>query len=52
MRELTTNQLTEKYEVLAFSAPYVLVKDKATGERGSFEFRGFGPRKYFNFKKG
>jgi len=52
MKELTTDQITERYEVLSFAAPFVLVRDRATGERGSFEFKGFGPRKYFNYKKG
>jgi hypothetical protein len=45
---LDTKQIRERYEVLGFMAPYVVVKDKATGKRGSMEFQHM-PRFYFGF---
>lgn len=44
----TTPELTSAFEVLAFSAPFVIVREKATGKKGSLEFT-HSPRFYFNF---
>lgn len=38
-----------KYEVVAFLAPYVMVRDRETGKKGSMEFQ-HSPRFYFNFR--
>lgn len=46
---LTTEQLTEQYEVLGFMAPYVAVKRKSDGVRGTMQFR-HSPRVYFGFE--
>lgn len=46
-----TTQLQEDYEVLGFSAPYVVVRRKSDGQRGSLEFK-HNPRVYFNFQEG
>jgi hypothetical protein len=41
-------QLAAEFEVIGFSAPYVVVKRKADGRKGSLEFQHM-PRFYFNF---
>ena len=41
-------QLTEDFEVIGFAAPFVVVKRKADGRKGSLEFQHM-PRLYFNF---
>ena len=41
-------QLAEDFEVLGFLAPYVVVKRRSDGRKGSFEFQHL-PRFYFNF---
>ena len=41
-------QLTEDFEVLGFLAPYVVVRRKSDGVKGSLEFQ-HQPRLYFNF---
>lgn len=46
----TTEQLREDFEVLAFQAPFVAVKRKADGLRGSLEFT-HAPRLYFGWKE-
>ena len=46
-----TQELTRDYEVLGFSAPYVVVRRRADGVRGSLEFQ-HAPRFYFNFEPG
>ena len=46
----TTNEATAKYEFIGFMAPFALVKDKATGVKGTLEFT-HRPRLYFNFKE-
>ena len=46
----TTEELQDKFEVIGFSAGYVAVKDKVTGEKGSFDF-DHSPRVYFNYVK-
>ena len=45
---LDTKQLQEKYSVIGFSAPFVVVTDKATCKKGSLEFT-HAPRFYFSF---
>jgi hypothetical protein len=41
-----TYQLTEDFEVIGFLAPFVLVRRKADGVKGSLEFQ-HNPRLYF-----
>ena len=43
-----TGQLTADFEVLGFMAPYVVVKRKADGRKGSLEFQ-HSPRLYYRF---
>ena len=44
-----TQQLAEDFEVLGFMAPYVVVRRKADGAKGSLEFQ-HEPRFYFNWQ--
>ena len=41
-------QLAQDFEVLGFMAPYVVVRRKSDGCKGSLEFQ-HSPRFYFNF---
>jgi hypothetical protein len=41
-------QLAQDFEVLGFMAPYIVVKCKPDGRKGSLEFQHY-PRFYFNF---
>jgi hypothetical protein len=43
-----TDQIRENFEVLGFMAPFVVVKRKSDGKKGSMEFQHH-PRFYFNF---
>ena len=43
-----TAQLSLDFEVLGFMAPYVVVRRKSDGRKGSLEFQHH-PRLYFNF---
>ena len=43
-----TSQLSDDFEVLGFKAPYVVVRRKSDGRKGSLEFQHL-PRFYFNF---
>jgi hypothetical protein len=43
-----TAQLAEEFEVLGFMAPYIVVRRKSDGRKGSLEFQHV-PRFYFNF---
>ena len=45
----TTDQLAEDFEVVGFMAPYVVVRRKADGVKGSLEFQHH-PRYYFHFQ--
>lgn len=45
----TTTELAEEFEVIGFMAPYVVVRRKADGVKGSLEFQHH-PRFYFNFQ--
>ena len=42
------SQLSEDFEVLGFVAPYIVVRRKSDGLKGSLEFQ-HSPRFYFNF---
>jgi len=42
------SQLSEGFEVLGFVAPYIVVRRKSDGLKGSLEFQ-HNPRFYFNF---
>jgi hypothetical protein len=44
-----TQQLGEEFEVIGFMAPYVVVRRKADGVKGSLEFQ-HSPRFYFNWQ--
>jgi hypothetical protein len=44
----TTDQLREEFEVIGFMAPFVVVRRKSDGVKGSLEFT-HNPRFYFNF---
>lgn len=44
-----TEQLQQDFDVLAFMAPFVIVKRKADMAKGSLEFQA-DPRFYFNFQ--
>ena len=43
-----TAELCAEFEVLGFMAPYVVVRRKVDGRKGSLEFQ-HSPRWYFNF---
>ena len=45
----TTDELTERFEVTGFMAPFAIVKEKATGKKGTVMFQ-HSPRIYFNFE--
>ena len=45
---LATGEATEKYEFIAFCAPFVEVRRKSDGKRGTLEFQA-NPRFYFKF---
>lgn len=45
-----TKELSRDFIVLGFMAPFVVVKRKSDGVKGSLEFQ-HSPRLYFNFKK-
>lgn len=44
-----TTQLQEDYEVIGFAAPFVVVRRKSDGVKGTLEF-AHSPRVYFDFK--
>ena len=44
-----TQQLADDFEVVGFLAPYVVVRRKIDGVKGSLEFQ-HNPRFYFNFQ--
>jgi hypothetical protein len=49
-QEWTTEELTRDFEVMGFLAPFVSVKNKATGKKGTLMFRHM-PRVYFNWQE-
>ena len=44
-----TQELSERFEVIGFLAPFCLVRDRVTGKKGSVVFQ-HSPRLYFNFE--
>ena len=44
-----TGQLGQDFDVLGFAAPFVVVRRKSDGVRGSLTFQ-HNPRLYFNFE--
>jgi hypothetical protein len=44
-----TAELQRDFEVLGFSAPFVVVKRRSDGQRGVLEFK-HSPRVYFDFQ--
>ena len=48
---LTTVEATERYEFIAFCAPFVEVRRKSDGKLGTLEFQA-NPRFYFKFVEG
>ena len=46
----TTEDVRERFEVLGFMAPYVVVEEKKTGIKGSLMFQ-HSPRFYFGFQE-
>jgi hypothetical protein len=49
-RTWTTDELTAEFEVLGFLAPYVIVRRKADGTKGSLMFK-HSPRVYFGWQE-
>lgn len=47
----TTETLQRDFEVLGFMAPFVVVRRKSDGKKGSLRFR-HNPRVYFEWKEG
>lgn len=45
-----TDELTQDFEPLGFMAPFIIVRQKATGKKGSLEFQ-HDPRFYYNFQE-
>jgi len=44
----STAEMSQDFEVVGFMAPFVVVKEKATGKKGSLEFQ-HSPRLYYSF---
>lgn len=45
----STSQMQQDFEALGFQAPYIVVRRRADGVKGSLEFQ-HNPRLYFNFQ--
>jgi hypothetical protein len=45
----TTEELTRDFEVIGFAAPFVVVRRRSDGVKGTLEFT-HSPRVYFNFE--
>ena len=45
---MTTDEVRVKFEVISFMAPFVMVKRREDGVKGTLEFTHM-PRFYFNF---
>lgn len=45
----TTEQLQQEFSVTGFAAPFVIVRRKSDGAKGTLEFT-HSPRIYFNFE--
>jgi hypothetical protein len=48
-RQWTTEELQRDFEVLGFAAPFVVVRRRSDGQRGSLEFT-HSPRVYFGWR--
>jgi hypothetical protein len=48
MEKLTTDEMVAKYEVISFAAPFVIVKRRSDGVKGSMSF-DHRPRFYYDF---
>lgn len=46
----TTSEMTTEFEAIGFGAPFVVVKRRSDGVKGSLEFQ-HSPRFYFNWKQ-
>ena len=46
----STQELSQEFEVVGFLAPFVVVRRKSDGRKGSLEFK-HQPRLYFGFKE-
>ena len=46
----TTDELRAEFEVIGFAAPFVVVRRKSDGKKGSLEFT-HSPRFYFNWQE-
>ena len=44
-----TDQLGQDFEAVGFMAPFIVVKRRSDGQKGSLEFQ-HNPRYYFNFQ--
>jgi hypothetical protein len=49
-QQWSTDQLCEEFEVIGFMAPFVVVRRRADGVKGSLEFT-HSPRIYFNWQE-
>lgn len=47
-RTWTTDEMTAEFEVQGFAAPWVVVRRRSDGVRGTLEFT-HAPRRYFDF---
>ena len=49
----TTQEMTEQFDVQGFMAPYVVVRRKSDGQRGTLRFvqNPGAPRVYFDFQE-
>ena len=45
----TTDELTDEFEAIGFLAPFLVVRRRSDGTKGSLEFQ-HDPRFYFNFQ--
>ncbi len=45
----TTDELQRDFDVIGFAAPFVVVRRRSDGQRGSLEFT-HNPRVYFGFR--
>lgn len=45
----STEQLQQDFSVIGFAAPFVIVRRKSDGQKGTLEFT-HSPRVYFNFE--
>ncbi len=46
----TTEELAEEFEAIGFLAPFIVVRRRSDGVKGSLEFQ-HDPRFYFSFQK-